>query len=127
MPLVKIELAGGRDRSELSRMRSLVSDCVVDSLKLPADDRNVRLVEHDPDLFSMKPPYSLLIEITMFAGRSRETKKALYRRIVQTLHREMDIPAESVFIVLNEQPLENWGVKGGVPADEVGFDFKIEI
>jgi len=32
-----------------------------------------------------------------------------------------------VFIVLNEQPRENWGIRGGIPASEIGLGFKVDI
>lgn len=37
------------------------------------------------------------------------------------------IEKENVLIFLNEQPLENWGGRGGVPADEMNLDFKVDI
>jgi hypothetical protein len=32
-----------------------------------------------------------------------------------------------VLIVLHEQPMENWGVDGGTPANEVDVGFKVDI
>jgi phenylpyruvate tautomerase PptA (4-oxalocrotonate tautomerase family) len=127
MPLIKRELAKGKSNKYLSELKATVMDCVAEVLKLPADDRNIRLVEYEKDRFSMKPPYTFLIEVTLFSGRSKETKRTLYRKIVDTLYGNMGIPKDSVFIVLNEQPLENWGIRGGVPADEVKLDFKVNI
>ena len=34
---------------------------------------------------------------------------------------------ENIFIVLNEQNLENWGIKGGTIATELNLGFKIDI
>ena len=68
MPLVKIELKEGRDMSTLLKIKELVMDAVVESLQLPADDRNIRIMEYKPGLFSMKDPYEILIEIMLFAG-----------------------------------------------------------
>jgi 4-oxalocrotonate tautomerase family enzyme len=97
----------------------------VQALQLPPDDRNVRVVEYDPELFTMKSPYRLLIEISMFSGRTRETKKLLYRNIVENLFEKLNINKDTVFIVINEQPLGNWGIKGGIPADEVNLGFTV--
>ena len=127
MPLVKIELAHGKEPAFLIALKDTIMDCVQEALRLPADDRNVRLIEYAPDFFSLKKPYELLVEITLFSGRSAETKKILYQKIVATLESQCGVPKESVFIVLHEQPRENWGVRGGVPASEITLDFAVNI
>jgi 4-oxalocrotonate tautomerase family enzyme len=75
----------------------------------------------------MKRPYAILIEITLFSGRTAETKKNLFRSIVDSLHSKLAIDKDAVFIVLNEQPRENWGIRGGIPASEIGLGFKVDI
>lgn len=127
MPTVKIELRMGIDIPTLIKIRDLVMDSVVEILKLPAIDRNVRLIEYQPHLFQMKPPYEILIEISMFAGRTKETKWALYKTIVDRLELNGLIEKEKVLITLNEQALENWGVRGGIPADEVDLGFNVKL
>jgi phenylpyruvate tautomerase PptA (4-oxalocrotonate tautomerase family) len=67
-----------------------------------------------------------LIEVTMFAGRSTETKRRLYGAIVSGLA-EFDVAPEDVLIVIHEPPMENWGVDGGTPASEVDVGFKVDI
>ena len=37
------------------------------------------------------------------------------------------IDGQDIMIILLEPPLENWGVRGGKPASEVDFDFKIDV
>jgi phenylpyruvate tautomerase PptA (4-oxalocrotonate tautomerase family) len=104
------------------KLMATVMDSVLEALQVPAEDRNIRLIEHDPLFFTMKKPYSLLVEITLFSGRSIETKKRLYEIIVDNLYRKMGISKESAFIVLNEQPHDNWGIRDGTPASEInGF------
>lgn len=125
MPLVKIEICEGRSREKLLQLQKTVMDSVVKVLELPDNDRNIRLQEYKPGSFSMKPPYEILIEISLFKGRTIKTKKLLYQTIIENL-RNLEIKKESVFILLNEQPLENWGVRGGIPASEIEFDFVIE-
>lgn len=49
--------------------------------------------------------------------------RALYREIVSGLA----AAAEDVSIVLHEPPMENWGVRGGVPASEVDVGFRVDI
>jgi len=120
MPTVKIELLKGRDKFDLIKIRDIVLDAAVESLKLKSTDRNIRLIEYEDGFFQMKPPYEVLIEISMFTGRTKDTKRKLYQTIVNNLDFSGLANKEIVFIILNEQPLENWGVCGGVPADEKG-------
>jgi 4-oxalocrotonate tautomerase family enzyme len=127
MPLTIIELAEGRSTEELIKMRDLVMDAIVDSLKLPPPDRNIRVLEYKPGLFQMKKPYEILINITMFEGRTKETKKVLYQAIVNTLYENLNIDKLTIFIVINESPRENWGVRGGIPSDEIKLDFEVKI
>jgi Tautomerase enzyme. len=127
MPTVKIELSEGRKRQTLLCLRDAVMDSVVKILKLPSNDRNIRLIEYKQDLFQMKPPYEILIEISMFSGRTKETKKKLYQTIVERLEIDCSIEKEKILIILNEQPLENWGARGGIPADEMELGFKVNV
>jgi 4-oxalocrotonate tautomerase family enzyme len=127
VPVVKIELLKGKDKASLLQIRDEVMNAVVYSLQLPDNDRNVRILEYEQEYFIMKPPYEVLIEITMFEGRTKETKKKLYQTIVENLAQNGLMDKSKVFIILNEQPLENWGVRGGIPADEITLDFKVEI
>ena len=125
MPLIKIEIEKGKSPEFLDRLMTLTGDVLVEILGIPQDDRNIRVTEYEPGLISFKSPYALLFEITLFQGRTRATKKLLYRTLVDTLHRELGIPPESVFIVLYDVPLENWGVRGGIPGDEIKLSFDI--
>jgi phenylpyruvate tautomerase PptA (4-oxalocrotonate tautomerase family) len=127
MPTVKIELQQGYEPNSLLILRDAVMDAVIEALQLPNADRNVRILEYKPEFFKMKAPYEILIEITLFSGRTKETKKRLYQTIVNNIELRLGIDKSKIFIILNEQPLENWGVRGGLPADEIPLDFKVEI
>lgn len=127
MPTVKIELKQGKEIHTLIKIRDIVMDAVVEILQLPSDDRNVRVIEYNPDLFQMKPPYEVLIEISMFAGRTKNTKKKLYGTIAERLDENGLIARDKILITLHEQALENWGVRGGIPADEITLGFKRKL
>lgn len=127
MPLIKVELAKGKEKHFLLALFETVQDAVQEGLRLPSDDRNIRLIEYEPEFLTLKKPYQLLVEITLFQGRSKKAKKELFRLLVGALEEKLGIPPETVFIVLNEQPLENWGLRGGIPADEVKLAFKVAI
>lgn len=104
-----------------------VHDSMIETLKIPADDKNIRLLEYDPAFFDTKPPYEFFIEFLMFAGRTKETKSRLFKSIVDRLHDKLGIDPKSVFIVINEQPADNWGIRGGISASDIIFDYKVNI
>jgi Tautomerase enzyme len=62
----------------------------------------------------------------MLAGRSLDTKRRLYQRIVAALE-PFGVPAGDILIVIHEPPMGNSGVSGGVPASEVDVGFKVGI
>jgi phenylpyruvate tautomerase PptA (4-oxalocrotonate tautomerase family) len=66
------------------------------------------------------------IEIELFLGRSLKAKRALYQSIVQNLS-ALGIPRDEIKIILIEIPLENWGVRGGLPASESDIGFKVDV
>jgi len=108
-----------------------VTRALSEALRAPAEDPSVRLVEYPASQFSIPYPdrhsdrYAL-VEITMFAGRSMDTKRRLYQEIIAALE-PFGVPADDVLIVLHEPPMHSWGVDGGVPASEIDVGFKVDI
>lgn len=106
-----------------------VQSALRDVLRLPDWDRTLRLIEHDPTHFAVPPGRGArytLVEVTMFAGRSMETKRSLYRAIVGNLG-GLGVPPADIKITLLEVPPENWGIRGGHPASEVALGFEIKV
>jgi phenylpyruvate tautomerase PptA (4-oxalocrotonate tautomerase family) len=129
MPLVRIEVRRSREPGEKRAICDAVHAAMMEALKIPENDRQIRYVEHAPDDFQVPPGKSenyTLVEITLFKGRTMETKRGLYKEIVKNLG-SLGTAPEDVFIVLIEVPPENWGIRGGAPASEVNLGFKIEV
>lgn len=131
MALARIEVLTGRTSTQKQQIIAAVRSALSDALKAPSEDPLVRLVEHQPGEMSLPYPdrhseQFALIEITMFAGRTPATKRRLYEQIVTRLG-ETGVPARDILIVLNEQPMENWGLEGGTPASELDVGFQVEI
>jgi phenylpyruvate tautomerase PptA (4-oxalocrotonate tautomerase family) len=98
-------------------------------LRLPEWDRTLRLFEHESSHFAVPPgrgPRYTLVEVTMFAGRSMEAERTLYKAIVRNLGK-LGVPADDIKITLIEVPPENWGIRGGRPASEVDLGFEIKV
>ena len=129
MPHVCIETRRGWIGERRAEVLDAVHSAVVESLKIPPDDRVLRLIEHEPANFPPPPASSekfTVVEITMFAGRSLDAKRHLYAAIVRNLGR-FGVPPNDVNVVLHEPPLENWGVRGGVPASELNLGFQLQV
>jgi phenylpyruvate tautomerase PptA (4-oxalocrotonate tautomerase family) len=131
MALARIEILNGRAPETQHHIMDAVRAALSEALQAPDDDPAVRPQEYPRDQFSLPYPdrhserYTL-IEVTMFAGRSLDTKRRLYRALTDRLA-ALDIPPADVLIVLHEPPMENWGINGGVPASEVDVGFKVDI
>jgi phenylpyruvate tautomerase PptA (4-oxalocrotonate tautomerase family) len=131
MALARIEILEGRTREEQRGMVDAVRAALSDALRAPDEDPVVRLTEYPRERFSLPYPDRhserfTLVEVTMFAGRSMDTKRRLYDAIVKRLA-VFDVPTNDVLIVLNEPVLENWGISGGAPASEVDMPFEVDI
>jgi phenylpyruvate tautomerase PptA (4-oxalocrotonate tautomerase family) len=131
MALARIEILEGRTREQTRGMVDAVRAALSEALQTPDEDPAVRLTEYPREHFSLPYPdrhseHYTLVEVTMFAGRSMDTKRRLYEAIVRRLA-VFDVASDDVLIVLHEPAMENWGVDGGSPASEVDVGFKVEI
>jgi len=107
-----------------------VHAALVEAFRIPDGDRIQRLYESEPEnleISSNKTEDFVLIELTVFKGRSLEAKRNLYRSIIANLGKNPGIKAGDILIVINEPPLENWGVMGGLPASEADIGFDINV
>jgi phenylpyruvate tautomerase PptA (4-oxalocrotonate tautomerase family) len=131
MPSTTIEVRRSYSTDDEIAIIESVQRALTESLHLPEWDRNVRLIEHPPHRFAApsnkgQPDRFTMISIDLFAGRSRDAKRALYRGIVEGLA-PLGIPPDHVTIVLRDVPRESWGIRGGQPASEVELGFPVDI
>lgn len=129
MPLVKISILKGRTKSEKKQLLNIVHSALVEAFKIPHGDRVQRIYEFDADNFEIPDNRTnkfTIIEITILPGRSFEAKKHLYKLIFSEL-KKLGYQDNDAAVVLIEPELNNWGVRGGVPASEInlGFDLKV--
>jgi phenylpyruvate tautomerase PptA (4-oxalocrotonate tautomerase family) len=131
MPSVLIEIRRHASHDDELAMIEMVHAALREAFRILPDDRNVRLVVHEPHRFSCPPHLAqpelyTLVSIDAFAGRSLDAKRALYRAMVLNLD-SIGIPADHVKIVLREIPRENWGIRGGQAACDVDLGFQIDV
>lgn len=125
MPLVKVEIIKGKSKNYKKGIMDGIHNALVTAFKMPNEDRIQRLYELDRENFEYsinKTENITLIEITIFEGRSKETKEILYKEIVNNLKEKCNIEGNDIIIVLNEPPMYNWGLKGGISGEKLKFN-----
>lgn len=135
MPIILIEIAKGYTTDHETEIMYAVHTALQQSFQILNNDIIVRLVAHDIHRFSIpktnpvlyaQPALCTLITIDCYAGRSLETKRALYQKIADNLA-QLGIPRDHIKIVLRESPQENWGIRGGQAGCDVEVEYKIEM
>ncbi|MBT8350234.1 MAG: tautomerase family protein [Deltaproteobacteria bacterium] len=129
MPLVKVSLLKGKSKETKKAILTAIHSALVDAFKIPQNDKNQRIFEFDQENFAIpegKTSNYTLIEIDLFPGRSLDAKKKFYKTIVQNF-KKIGIQPDDIFIILKEPPLDNWGLRGGIPASEIDLGFKLDV
>jgi len=125
MPLVRIEIIKGQSQEYKNTLLQSIHEGLVKALSIPDDDRFQRLYELENSLFERSPEKTdkfTLIELTLFPGRSAEIKKLVISEITRLLAERLNIFPPDIFIIINEPPLENWGLRG-IQASEMGLKY----
>ena len=115
MPLVKINLLKGKSPEYKKTVFDCVHQGLIESLEISDWDRFQRILEFDRDNFEAPAEKSdnfMIIELTLFPGRTKEQKKAAIEIITAKLVASLSIAPEDVFIIISEPPFENWGMAG---------------
>ncbi|MBJ6985946.1 tautomerase family protein [Devosia sp. MC521] len=128
MPSTRIETRRGWLGERRREFLEAVQRALITGILIPENDRCVRLVEIDDEAFitgKEKGPGYVVIEISLFTGRSIEAKRRLYAALVAELA-PFGVAAHDVKVILHEVPRENWGL-GGLPASEIELGFKVHV
>jgi phenylpyruvate tautomerase PptA (4-oxalocrotonate tautomerase family) len=129
MAQIKIYGIGSHLDPIKSKLSDVIHACVMDALQFPADKRAHRFFPLDPTNFfypSGRTERYTIIEISMFEGRSTETKKRLIKLLFERIQTEFGISSQDVEITITETPKHNWGFRGS-PGDEIGLNYKVEV
>jgi phenylpyruvate tautomerase PptA (4-oxalocrotonate tautomerase family) len=124
--MAQVKIYGGRE--QLSRLRAALSEavheCLVDVLQLPDEKRFQRFlpVEADDFLHPRGEAYTV-IEISMFEGRTGDTKRALIAALYARWQQLGQDP-DDLEITIFETPRGNWGIRG-VPGDELVLTYPV--
>jgi phenylpyruvate tautomerase PptA (4-oxalocrotonate tautomerase family) len=137
MPQFKIY--GQRDSLQpiKTRLSDIIHNCAQEALGLPENKRFHRFIPLEPDDFiypnnpedpsgAHRSNQYLILEISMFEGRSIETKKQLLRLLMSRIHEQLEIALNDIEITIFETPKHNWGIRG-VTGDELGLTYKVDV
>jgi phenylpyruvate tautomerase PptA (4-oxalocrotonate tautomerase family) len=107
----------------------VIHSCVVEALQYPKDKRAHRFFPLDPSDFYFpdgRTERYTIIEISMFEGRSVQAKKHLIRLLFERIQAEFGIETQDIEVTITETPKHNWGIRG-LPGDEVGLNYKVDV
>lgn len=120
-------------RESLDRCRGQLSEAVhqavVEALNYPTEKKFQRFIALTREDFVFpvdRSEHYTIIEISMFTGRSVETKKALIRALFQHIEHACGIAPQDVEVTIFETPKENWGIRGK-SGDELMLNYKVNV
>jgi hypothetical protein len=128
--MAQIKVYGLHDHLNTSRegISNAIHDAAMAVLGLPPDKRFHRFIGLDAADFIFPGDRSrqyTIIEVSMFEGRTVETRKAFIRALFAGLAR-CDISLQDLEITITETPRANWGIRG-LPGDELGLPYDVEV
>lgn len=129
MPNVILHMREGRSPGEKRKLLDAVHQALVAAFRIPEHDRYQRICQYAAEDFELPPGKSerfVYVELVVFPGRSLEAKRALYKGIADNFQ-ALGMDPLDMMITLKEPPKENWGLRGGVPATDIDFGFKIDV
>ena len=131
MAQVKIYGIAARLNPVKSKLSDVIHSCVVEALHFPMDKKAHRFFPMDRSDFYIpggqgRTDAYTIIEISMFEGRSVETKKHLIHLLFKNISRDVGIAPADLEITITETPKHNWGFRGQT-GDEIVLDYKVEL
>ncbi|WP_445404784.1 tautomerase family protein [Acinetobacter vivianii] len=113
-------------RNQLSHA---IHQALVDSLDYPVGKKFQRFISLATNDFIYPEDRSdnyLIIEISMFEGRSKEANKHLIQLIFTYIQQQCGISPHDVEITIFETPKVNWGIRGQ-NAEELKLDYQVNV
>lgn len=108
---------------------SAVHSAVVSAFQYPVEKKFQRFIALAAEDFIYPDDRSenyIIIEISIFEGRSNEAKKSLIKQLCANIAQSAGIATQDIEITLFETPKQNWGIRG-MPGDELALSYKIEV
>lgn len=129
--MAQIKIYGLREQlqSRRERLSDVIHSCAVEALGLPADKKFHRFLPLEKADFIFPPGRSddyIIIEVSIFEGRTVEAKKHLVSLLFERIGSELQIGVNDVEITIFETPRHNWGIRGK-PGDELELSYQVTV
>ncbi|MBK9578503.1 MAG: tautomerase family protein [Fibrobacterota bacterium] len=128
MPIVHISLTDRWSSIEARAISDAIHQALVEAFRIPDHDYIHRVHRCDAEELILAPGKSdrfVLVEMTIFPGRSAQAKEALYARIATSLE-SFGIAAADILVALHELPMGDWGLRGQ-SGDKVQLGFSTQV
>lgn len=129
MPIVRIEESVQRSAAQKHAMVETVYACLREVFGVSDEELQARYLCFALDDF--RPPgdrrHYLHVQITVFEGRTLDTKRRLYRQLSERLGSLLNLSEDAVLVLLDEHPAENWGMRGGLAACDIDFGYEVNV
>ena len=128
MPSTCLETQAGWIAGRHAEIAAAIQQALIDSIKIPVDDRDIRVLEYPAGTFLPPPgrgPHYSVLEISLFTGRSLDAKRKLYAALSTALA-PFGLGDNDLKVILVEVPRENWGLRGKSAVD-IELGFKIDV
>ena len=122
MPLLHISMRAGKPQAHRQAIFDSLYRAMRETFNVPEDDQFMTITEHEASNFRYSASYLgvartddlVIVQITANNTRTLEQKKALFRRIAESLAESPGIRPEDVFVNIVEVAKENWSFGNGL-------------
>ena len=129
--MAQVKIYGLKDA--LTKNRKMLSKSIHESLMeafgLPENKMFHRFIPLDKEDFKYPSDRSnnyTIIELSIFEGRSIETKKHLINLLYEKISKHTGIEENDIEVTIFETPMSNWGIRG-MPGDELALNYKVKV
>lgn len=128
MPIVHISLTDRWNSTEARGISDGIHRALVEAFRIPDHDylhRVHRCSREELVLAPEKGDRFVLVEMTIFPGRSAQAKENLYAKIAMNLE-PFGIVTADILVALHELPMGDWGLRG-LSGEKVELGFSTRV
>jgi phenylpyruvate tautomerase PptA (4-oxalocrotonate tautomerase family) len=126
---VKIYGLEGSLAKHKENLSKSIHESLMEAFGLPENKMFHRFIMLDEENFKYPDDRSgnyTIIELSIFEGRSIETKKQLINLLYKKINKQTGIEENDIEITIFETPMSNWGIRG-MPGDELALNYKVKV
>ncbi len=129
--MAQVKIYGLTDHIEAKRAQisEAIHASVMSAFEYPAEKKFHRFIRLDSEDFLFPADRSdsyIVVEISVFEGRSEQAKRNLLKMLFSNLETTAGISPQDVEITIFETPRSNWGIRGK-PADGLALNYKVDV